>query len=527
MKNMVLFLGGIVLALSGYAYDLEVNGMITSPVELTAKVDYPSLCESKLGRNNFLNIVQTSNLDGDVDNENARFDIEIDGIYYNILSAKDKTLEVVNGTRYYTSHLTVPETVVYEQNTFTVTTIGEGILNVNSITLPKTIINIKQHFSQWGSLRKVIITDMDSWFQIKYGTGNNGWWAASHKYDLYLNDEKVTNVKTPDWLTTIEAYAFLGCASIETVTISNFSENIYESAFNGCDNLKEVKFGNSIKYIGERAFYECPKLLNVVIPNSVQRIAWHSFENCTSLEEITLGNSIDLIDAESFAGCKSITKITSFIYNPFVVNDNCFAGIVKMKASLFVPKGTRDLYLNTDGWKDFINILESEGGDDPQAKKCFAPSINYANGKLTFSCDTEGAECVATISNPDIRTHYGNEISLIATYTVSVYATATGYENSDKTIATLCWIDAEPKTEGIENGVAHVRANAVLIQSHDGNVCIEGVEEGTSLSVYNVSGQIVGNAKASGGRTTIITNLQSGSVAIVHIGDKSVKIVIH
>ena len=529
MKRLILFFWSVVLTLSGLAFDFGGNGqhfMISTAEERTFNVGYKSLCDSKLGCENFSNIEDASALDNNVYNENTHFDIEIDGIYYNILSAKDKTLEVVNCTRDYKSNLTIPETVVYEQDTFTVTAIGKVILNVNSITLPKTVVNVKQHFSQWASLEKVIVTDLDSWFKIKYGTGNNGWWAASHKYDLYLNGERVTNVKTPDWLTTIGAYAFLGCASIESVTISNFAEYIYESAFNGCNNLKEVQFGNSITYIGERAFYECSKLLNVVIPKTVKRIAWHSFENCTSLEEVTLGESINQIDTESFAGCNSITKITSFINNPQAINENCFAGIVKLKASLFVPNGTRNLYLNTDGWNDFINIIELEGGYEPQAKKCSIPNINYANGKLTFSCETEGAECVATISDTDIKTHYGNEISLTATYTISVYACAMDYENSDIATATLCWIEADPKIEDVESSVAHIRANAVLIQGHDGIVSIKGVKAGTDISVYNVSGQIVGKAKACGECSTIDTNLKSGSVVIVSIGGKSVKTVI-
>ena len=199
-----------------------------------------------------------------------------------------------------------------------------------------------------------------------------------------------------------------------------------------------------------------------------------------------------------------------------------------MFATVYVPKGTHSAYKNADAWSNFANIVETEyedGPDIPQPSKCALPSISYSEGKLTFTCETEGAECVANISDADIKTHYGNEIQLSATYTVSVYATATGYENSDIATATLCWIDTDPKTEGIENGVAQVRANAVLIQSHDGTLSIAGIADGTDIAVYSTSGQMVGSAKAHGTTSTITTTLRSGNAAIIRIGDKSVKFV--
>ena len=124
-----------------------------------------------------------------------------------------------------------------------------------------------------------------------------------------------------------------------------------------------------------------------------------------------------------------------------------------------------------------------------QQYKCAIPIITYSDGCLHYICETEGAECITNITDVDIQTHKGNVVRLTATYTINVYATATGYENSDIATATLCWIDAEPKIEGIENRVAQVRANAVLIQSHNGVLSIAGVADGTDIAVYSTSGR--------------------------------------
>ena len=189
-----------------------------------------------------------------------------------------------------------------------------------------------------------------------------------------------------------------------------------------------------------------------------------------------------------------------------------------------------------EGWKNFFLIEEMDvdkmwngkgdpNGSDQEKNKCEKPTISYDNGKLTFSSATPNAICQSTITDSDISSFSGNEVQLTVTYTINVYATASGYENSDVVTATLCWIDADPKTEGIENGISQVRANAVLIQSHDGTLSIAGVADGTDIAVYSVSGQMVGSAKAHGTTSTVTTTLRSGNVAIVRIGDKSVKVV--
>ena len=117
-------------------------------------------------------------------------------------------------------------------------------------------------------------------------------------------------------------------------------------------------------------------------------------------------------------------------------------------------------------------------------------------------------------------------MQLGVTYNISVYASKTGCENSETATATLCWIDATPQTEGISDGIANIPANAVLIQSEGGSIKVQGVDEGTQVNVYGINGTQAGSAISQSGAATINTNLQPGSVAIVKIGQKSVKVVI-
>ena len=43
----------------------------------------------------------------------SAYDFYLDGIYYNILSETDKTVEVTSGDVKYTGDVTIPSTVVY------------------------------------------------------------------------------------------------------------------------------------------------------------------------------------------------------------------------------------------------------------------------------------------------------------------------------------------------------------------------------------------------------------------------------
>jgi hypothetical protein len=54
---------------------------------------------------------------------------------------------------------------------------------------------------------------------------------------------------------------------------------------------------------------------------------------------------------------------------------------------------------------------------------------------------------------------------------------------------------------------------------------IQGVEDGTDIAVYKVSGQMVFSTKANGNQTSVATNFKKGEVAIIKIGEKSVKVV--
>ena len=80
-------------------------------------------------------------------------DFEVDGIYYNITSDTDKTVEVTYRGSYYNSYsneysgaVTIPESVTYNGNTCSGTCIGDYAFydcsSLTSVEIPNSVISI-------------------------------------------------------------------------------------------------------------------------------------------------------------------------------------------------------------------------------------------------------------------------------------------------------------------------------------------------------------------------------------------------
>ena len=377
-----------------------------------------------------------------------------------------------------------------------------GCSGLTSITIPNSVTSIGgAAFENCSGLKKVIVKDIAAWCGIKFDDYvSNPLYYARHIY----SDEntEITNLIIPNSVTSIGSQVFAFCSALTSITIPN-----------------------SVTSIGSRTFSRCSGLTSITIPNSVTSIGDYAFSNCSKLTSITIGNGIKYIKSSAFASCPELTDVTCYAENVPNTDTDAFKDSYIEYATLHVPASAVNAYKAADPWKNFKSIMATDG-TTPETPKCEKPTISYENGQLKMSCATEGVEYVTDIADADIKMHYDATISLTATYNISVYATKSGYENSETATATLCWIDQQPKTEGITNGIANIPAQAVLIQSEGGSIKVQGVDEGTQVNVYSVNGTQAGSAISQSGAATINTNLQPGSIAIVKIGQKSVKVVI-
>ena len=131
-----------------------------------------------------------------------------DGINYNITSVSDPlTVEVGQNFMMMSKTVVIPETVIYDSNTYEVTAIGEA---------------------------------------------------------AFFDSLDLTSVLIPDSVTSIGTAAFAMCHSLTSVTIPNSVISIGELAFDHCTSLQTVNIGNSVTSIGPRAFGMCHSLTTVI-----------------------------------------------------------------------------------------------------------------------------------------------------------------------------------------------------------------------------------------------------------------------
>lgn len=409
-----------------------------------------------------------------------------------------------------------------------------GCSGLTSITIPNSVTSIGEgSFSSCSGLTSITIsnsvTSIRKWtFQsclsLTSITIPNS--VTSIGEEAFYKCSALTSFTIPNSVTSIGNYAFEGCTGLTSLTIGNSVTSINIGIFAGCSGLTSITIGNSVKKIGGWAFSGCSGLTSITIPNCVTSIGESAFSQCFGLTSITIGNSVKTIGSCAFSGCSNLIDVTCYRETVPNTKSDAFQDSYIESATLHVPSASVDAYNAKEPWNNFKSIVAIDD-ETPTTQKCEKPTISYINGKLTYNCATEGAEYVTSISDTDIKTHYGNEISLTATYNISVYATKAGYDNSDVATATLCWIDKEPQTEGITDGIAQIAARPVLIKTDNGFITVEGVDERTNVSIYTTDGKQVGSAISQNSTATIATSIQPSSIAIVKVGEKSVKVIIH
>jgi len=271
----------------------------------------------------------------------------------------------------YSGNVVIPASVTYNGKTFSVTSIGDGAFvdctGLTSITIPNSVTSIGWlAFYGCSGLTSVTIPNSvtsigESAFSSCYSLTsitipNSVTSIGDHAFDGCIG---LTSVTIPNSVTSIGSSAFSGCESLTSVTIPNSVTYIGEYAFEGCTGLTSVTIPNSVTSIGSDAFDGCIGLTSVTIPNSVTSIGMYAFYNCSGLTSITIPNSVTTIGDWAFGICSHLTSITSFIQEPFATTSNCWY-IVPKSIPLYVPYGTKEKYQNTDGWKEFTNIIEMD-----------------------------------------------------------------------------------------------------------------------------------------------------------------------
>ena len=412
--------------------------------------------------------------------------VEIDGIYYNLIS-KNNVAEVTSNPSYYSGSVDIPSTVSYGGVNYNVTTIGEGAFascwNLTSVNIPTSVISIgKNAFSYCSRLTSVTIPNnvtsipdyafIDCTSLASITIPQNVTSIGVHAFTRTAQ----TSLNIPSKVTYIGEYAFCQCKKLASVTIPSSVTNIGHNAFVTCTALTSVVIPNNVKSINFNTFQGCSSLSSVTIPEGVTLISESAFSGCVSLSSITIPSSVKNIKSEAFANCINLAdvyckveKISDGSWNSEGINTNAdaFKDSYQESISLHVPAISIDAYKAKEPWRKFYEIVAIEGTIDPEPSKCATPEIKFINDTFTFSCATQGVEFVSVVTVCDAKKYYDAKIKLAQTYKVSVYATKNGYERSD--IATKEIVITNNNTgdvngDGVVDVADHVKLSDIIMK---------------------------------------------------------------
>lgn len=233
------------------------------------------------------------------------YDIESNGIYYNVISSTDLTAEVTTGLVPYFGSIEIPGTVEFRGKQLSVIKIGQQA--------------------------------------FKGCTG-------------------LTNISFSEGLTSIAYEAFNGCSNLESITFPSSLKKIEDFyTFAYCSKLTAINFNEGIEYIGGYAFYGCEGLTEVSIPRSVTSTGHSIFGDCQNLKTVFIPKNIHELNS-MFWKCTNLETIRiEGALPPKVENAySFFEKSVTLNANLYVSKNASEQYKATECWKDFFVIEEDE-----------------------------------------------------------------------------------------------------------------------------------------------------------------------
>ena len=506
----------------------------------------------------------------------------IDGLRYLIDSdAKTATLTANNGDEKYSGDIVVPEKVMasdgveypvtaFGDNAFeecgglksitipsSVTSLGNYCFNscsgLTSITIPSSVTSLGDHcFSLCSGLTSVTIPSSVTSLGDDCFASCSGLTSVTIPSSVTsLGDNcfywcsGLTSITIPSSVTSLGDYCFLSCSGLTSVTIPSSVTSLGKYCFSDCSGLTSITIPSSVTSLGNYCFNSCSGLTSITIPSSVTSLGDHCFSGCFGLTNITIPSSVTYLGDWCFSGCVGLTSITipsSVTY----LGWDCFSSCSNLEKAIFqgkLPLNTIDCHLIStcifyvpkaylQDYKDALGSKysyiyaskDSESGEEKPNEQCAVPDISYADGKLSFASSTPNAEYHYTITDTDMASDaYSQDgiVKLSAAYNISAYATADGYEPSDKATATLYWVEAN-----LQNNPTNINQTAtrgIIVTSNDGIVTLSGLNNDETVRFYTVDGKQLGAAKAVNGAAS---QAVSESVVIAKMGNQTIKIVV-
>ena len=233
----------------------------------------------------------------------------------------------------WTTFTTIPNTVVDNGVTYTVTSIGQGAFqsctNLALTSLPDSITSIG--YSAFQNCTNLALTSLPSGL-------------TSVSQSAFQNCTHLVLTSLPSGLTSIGPSTFRGCTNLALTSLPSGLTSIDSSVFRDCTNLALTSLPDGITSISNYTFYNCTNLALTSLPSGLTSIGSNTFQNCTNLALTSLPDGITSIGSQTFQGCTSLA-LTSLPSGVTTIRDNAFTGCTNL-ALTSLPDGLTSIGAN-------------------------------------------------------------------------------------------------------------------------------------------------------------------------------------
>ncbi len=327
--------------------------------------------------------------------------VRIDGLWYKF---KGNQVRVVSRkTRHeYPSDIVIPDTIIYKNVKYPVTSIGPRAFqydeNIKSVTIPSTVREIEEgSFYNCTGLERIIIPSSVRSIGESAFTGCSNLRSISIPASVRQIGYAAFAGTGLESITVQEGNPYydsrLNCnAIIETVSntllygssktvIPPTVTAIGESAFAGNTRLKTIGIPASVTTIGNRAFAECSSLQSIVIPGTVQKLEYGCFQH-TGIKSLTINGSIELL-SYAFTECDSLETV---IYGPGATSVDIPHRCPNLR-HLFIPATVTQIQNYQNSYQlNLESIIVENGNPVYDSREGCNAIIETATDRLILGC---------------------------------------------------------------------------------------------------------------------------------------------
>ena len=199
---------------------------------------------------------------------------------------------------------------------------------------------------------------------VSYG-GENYTVTAIASAAFYQN-ETITEITISEGITSIGNNTFSKCYALTTVNIPASLTNMGDYTFDACTALTQINVAsgntaycseNGILFNKEKTTLICypagkPET-DYTIPSSVTVIGKNAFSDCAALTTLTIPAGVTTIESYAFYFCTALAEMTVLATVPPTVADADVFYNVNTDIPVYVPAASLDTYKAAEVWKDF------------------------------------------------------------------------------------------------------------------------------------------------------------------------------